>query len=201
MRRDVVNGVGLVAGRVRAVVLGADGRRRPVSRAWRHNDVIREWGAIVAQLLATGQSKYRVSRMYMEFANVASPGDPASIPAFDRSVSAGRPYYDALLTSPDRDYLRVPITSAIVSSSDDELFPNGNLVTYFALSSGVVGVHGKPFGNASNSVLVGGALVAAVEDADPTRDLIFSRFYFDVSEQVAKPLTAQVGIEWESELQ
>jgi hypothetical protein len=172
---------------------------RPRTR-WHGNLVLRSWASIVARLLG-GDVAYRVSAMYVEFANVASPGTPASVPVFDRDPPSGRPYYDGLAVSATNDYLRVPMITTSTTSSDATLYPDGNLITFFAQTSGVAGVNGKPFGEAYNSVVIGGALVAAVVESDPTQDLIFSRFYFDVSEQVPKLDSGQVGLEWELELQ
>ena len=171
-------------------------RRTP----WIANLVLKEWGAIVGNLLTTGQVNYRVSRMYLEFANVASPGDTITPPSFDRETSSAVAYYNSLALSADADYLRVPIVAATLGSSGSD-FPYGNLPTFFAMSSGVAGIHGKPFSDANNSLIYGGALVAAVVDGDPTQDLVLSRFYLLPANQQPKLPTSQVGIEWELDLE
>jgi len=168
---------------------------------WKSNLVLREWAAIGAQLLASGRREYRIGTMYIEYANVALPGDPAPIPTFDRNPASGVTYYNALITNPANDYLRVPIIAAPVDTSDPVLYPKGNLVTFFAQTQGTVGVHSKPFGDVYNSTVIGAALVATPNPDDATEDLVLSRFYFDVPEQKPKLPTGQIGLEWELTLQ
>jgi hypothetical protein len=177
------------------------GRMRDLKSGWTPNLVLRSWAGIVGKLLTTGESKYRISGMYVEFMNVASPGDPAPIPSYDRSYASGREYYDGLSASPSRDFLRVPLIASTLEAGDEDLFPDGNLVTFFAQTSGVVGTHGKNFGESFNSVVVGGALIAQVSQADATQDLVLSRFYFEEDDQQPKLDVGQVGLEWELELQ
>lgn len=167
-----------------------------------HNLVLRSWGAIVGRLLARQGVQYGLGTLYLEFENTASPGDDVIPPAFDRSVASGLAYYEGLLTSPDRDYLRVPVTASTLSSSDETLFPDGNLLSIFAISQGTVGTHGKPFSDANNSKVFGGALVASPVLADSTQDIVFSRFYFeDPDDQIPKLAAGQIGLDWEVELQ
>ena len=69
--------------------------------------------------------------------------DTVSPPAFDRS--GGIDYYNALSSSPDTDYLRLPLVATNLDSSNQVLFPDVNRMTFFAMSQGVVGANGKPF--------------------------------------------------------
>ncbi len=161
-----------------------------------HNDFIYEWGAILSQLLLRRGLNYGVGGMYLEFENTGSPGDPVTVPTFTRDADEGVNYYNGLYLSADRDYLRVPVISGQLSSSDTTKYPVGNRSTFFAQSSGVEGVHGKPFSAASNSTCFGGALVAFVDEADPTRDLVLSRFYLEEAKQQVKLDNSQVGYEW-----
>lgn len=167
---------------------------------WTHNDVLYEWGAIVGPLLLRQGLNYGVSGMYIEFENTASPGDPVDVPTVSRDADQGVDYYNALVDSADRDYLRIPLIAGSLRSTDVVKFPIGNAPTFFAMTSGVEGVHGKPFSYASNSVVFGGALVAFVDDSDPTQDLVFSRFYLEVALQQAKLDTSQIGFEWQLRL-
>lgn len=167
----------------------------PSSR-WQHNDFLYEWGALVTNLLARRGLNYGIGGMYIEFTNTASPGDPVAPPTFSRDADQGVAYYNDLSTSPDSDYLRVPLVTAIVDISDEVKYPNGNILRCFAQTSGVSGVHGKPFSDANNSVVIGGALVAFVDETDHTRDLVLSRFYFEVADQQPKLATSQIGLEW-----
>ena len=86
--------------------------------------------------------------------------------------------------------------------ADDEMFPDGNLLTIFAESAGTAGVHGKAFSNAADSRVFGGALVAFPDEADPTQDRIFSRFYFDDADsQLDKLVGSNIGLRWPLTLQ
>lgn len=163
---------------------------------FKHNEVLYEWGAIVGNLLLRKGLNYGIAGMYIEFENVASPETEVTVPDFDRSTESGVEYYNGLSVSSDRDYLRVPLIAGTLASDDEELYPNGNLVTFFAQTAGTEGVHGKAFANGSNSKVFGAALAAFPAVGDPTQDLIFSRFYFDPSEQITKLASSQIGLEW-----
>lgn len=160
------------------------------------NDLLFEWGTILASLLLRKGLTFGIGGMYVEYENVASPGDAVAAPAFTRGADEGVEYYDGLAGSADRDYLRVPLVAGSLDSSDPVSFPKGNRASFFAQTSGVSGVHGKPFSDAVNSTCFGGALVAFVDEADPTRDLVLSRFYLDPAQQQVKLATSQVGYEW-----
>jgi hypothetical protein len=167
--------------------------------AWVKNLVLFGWAGPAARLLAEGLSNYRISGMYLEYENVADPDDPVTVPTFDRT--GGLEYYTSLAASPDRDYLRVALTAATVESTDEAKFPDGNLMTFFAQSQGVVGANGKTFSDSVNSKVFGGALVAIRAQADAAQDIIFSRFYFPTADQQVKLPTSQIGLEWQIELQ
>jgi len=57
-----------------------------------------------------------------------------------------------------------------------------------------------PFSEASNSKVFGAALVAILDEADATRDLVFSRFYLSTSLQQLKLASSQIGLEWKIQL-
>lgn len=168
---------------------------------WTHNTILYEWGSIVGNLLLGKGLPYRIGGMYIEFENTASPDDPVAVPSFDRGPNSGIDYYNDLGLSSDRDYLRVPLIAGILNSTDATNFPKGNAPTFFAQTQGITGVHGKPFSDANNSKVFGGALVAFLDQADATQDLVLARFYKDPSEQQAKLPTSQVGVEWEVDLE
>lgn len=162
---------------------------------WMPNLVVYEWGTIVGNLLNGKGLNYRIGGMYLEFENVASPGDTVTPPTFDRTRDIN--YYTNLSGSATRDYLRVGLTASQLTSSDASLFPGGNVCTYFARSQGVTGVHGKTFSDSANSVIFGASLVAYIDSSDATQDLILSSMYFDTADQQAKLSTSQIGLEWE----
>jgi len=163
------------------------------------NMVVYEWASILANALANPANKTMMG-MYLEFENVENVGDPVDVPDFgrDRTIQ----YYNDLQSSTVRNYLRVPLTSALIGSTSDD-FPKGNSVTFFARSQGLNGVNGIPFSDAYNSVIFGAALVAFGDATDFTRDLIFSAFYFPttpVNQQQPKLATSQVGLGWKISL-
>lgn len=188
---------------VRGGVLGYEGEMyyglpvgwTPIT-PFRSNTVLYEWGAIVGKLLLKQGLQYGIGGMYIEFENVADPDDPVAAPTVERDPEMGVEYYDGLALSSDRDYLRVPLIAGTLNSSDDDDFPKGNEPTFFAQTSGLTGVHGKTFSDSSNSKVFGAALVAFPNEDDPTQDLVFARFYFDVEDQQVKLATSQIGIEW-----
>jgi len=176
---------------------------RPNGEFWqpvtdlKNNTVLYQWTQIASRLFANGSANYRIAGMYLEFENVASPGDAVSVPTFDRTRSIS--YYNDLAGSSNRDYLRVPLTGVQTLSEGADL--TDNQLVFFARSSGTLGVHGKTFSDSSNSVIFGASLAAFPDNNDATQDLLFSSFYFSVSEQQPKLATSQVGIEWELTLQ
>lgn len=209
---ELIDSAILVRGRVRAFEVGcleddfyvtavAPGLKLP--GIWvpktlaRPNLTAYEWASVVGSLLIRRGIQYAIGGMYLEFENVAAPGTPAVIPTYDRSRNID--YYNAL--SGTRDFLRVPLTAAILNTSDATRFPNGNQPLFFARSQGLQGVHGVPFDSAHNSVIYGAALVAQIDETDATQDLIHSAFYFAEAEQQPKLSTSQVGLEWELTLQ
>jgi len=172
---------------------------RPVT-PYRPNKVMYEWGAVVGRLLTQGSLEYKIGGMYIEYENVTDPDDVVSAPSFGRDSGDGVEYYNALSGSTNRDYLRVPLIAATMGTSDSAKFPKGNVPTFFAQTSGVSGVHGRPFSDVNNSKVFGGALVATIDEDDHTQDLVLSRFYLPTGEQQVKLATSQIGLEWELKL-
>lgn len=185
-----------VCGRVRAHEVKSNDLWLPKT-GFRKNLVLNQWATIVSKLLTTGDARYRIGGMYLEFENTASPGDPVSAPTFDRTRDVT--YYDDLSGSGVRDYLRVPMTANTVASEGTGF--TDDLMTFFGRSSGVLGVHGKTFSDSVNSTIFGASLVAFIDNNDATQDLLLSSFYFDVADQQQKLSTSQVGIEWALQLQ
>lgn len=163
-----------------------------------------EWGQIAARCIGRGDRDYRISAMYVEFENVAAPGDPVTAPSY--AATEGRDYYEDLAMSSDRDFLRIPLSLSpgiSVATGYADYFPNeadaGNMATFFAQTQGVAGVHGKPFTEAANSTIFGLALVAAPLFTDRTKDLVMARTYLPVDEQVPKQGLRQTGVVWDIE--
>lgn len=163
-------------------------------------DILASWGYAAAKALSEGSYKWTIRTVYIEFENVADPGNPASIPTIDPlDPSAGLPYFDALSSSSSRDYLRVPLISTpllgiATGYSGYFIAPAGNKLSIFAQTNGTVGVHGKAFANASNSKVCGAALVVSPVDGDPTQDIVIGRGYLASSDQILKLDGEQLGI-------
>jgi len=196
---NVLLGNNAARGRVRASKVDIQGKEElwTPSTDWKSNLVLYQWATITSQLLAVGSSNYRIAGMYLEFENVASPSTTVTPPSFDRTRDIT--YYDDLVASSTRDYLRVPMTASPIGSQGTDL--SNNQTVFFARSSGTQGVHGKTFSDSVNSKIFGASLVAFVNNNDSTQDLLFSSFYFNTADQQIKLATSQVGIEWELTLQ
>jgi len=168
-----------------------------IPRASFHNQIQWTWGEIACKLFGEGKEEYKISAMYIEFENVASPGDVVSAPAFDRAD--GIEYYSALSASADRDFLRLQLISspkASLISGYEGASVVVNQLTFFAQTTGSTGVHGKPFSVGANSTVFGLALVATPRLEDRTRDLIFAREYYPEGQQVLKQASSQIGVSW-----
>lgn len=169
--------------------------------ARKKNQLQFEWGAIAAFCIGIGNRNYRVSTIYLEYENVGDPEDAISPPTYARDE--GREYYQSLAFSADRDFLRLPLslqpTLGIETGFEDYFTEGvtGNKLTFSTQSQGTTGFHGKTFSNAANSKVFGAALVATPEFADPTKDLIFARAYFETADQAVKPVSGQFGLLWD----
>ncbi len=161
-----------------------------------NNSNVKESGAILTQLLR-GRREYKINAVYLEFYNVASPGDPVTVPSIE--VTEGRDYFDNL--GANADYLRVQLVTPPTirpQAGEESLFAEemGNEIEWFCLSEGEAGINGLPFGYGSNSVVYGMALVATPVWGDRTQDLIFARGYYEISNQIAKSASDQIGVRW-----
>lgn len=134
--------------------------------------------------MAPGGERYLPRGMYIEYENVADPEDEVTPPSYD--VDETISYYSDLDGSPGGDYLRIPLGFMTPTSSDEDVYPEGNTVIFVGNPSDggpTEGVHGKPFSSGANSKIFGGAIVAIVDPADRSKDLQLIRFYFEGSEQ------------------
>lgn len=170
------------------------------------NQIQYTWGWIAAQQIGyrrqANRPDYHISAMYIEFENQPNPATPISVAAFSRDVGIG--YYNSLVDSPNRDFLRIPLKiepTLSVSSGFEANLPvdqQGNQLTFFAQTAGETGEHGKAFNAANNSKVFAVALVAAPEfESDKSKDVVFARTMFSASNQVTKEPSSQIGITWD----
>ena len=126
---------------------------------------------ILARILA-GDSSWAPAAVFFEFENTA--GAPV-IPVPTRAE--GIDYYlSTLALEATKDYLRIPLVVApsFTASGTDY---DGNQVTFFAVTAGLTGVHGKTFDFSVDSKVYGVALAATPTPAQYTQDRLFSRSY------------------------
>lgn len=168
---------------------------RVVKEISTHNLILFSGADVLAQCLS-GNAKYAVSTMYLEFMNLASPSDPITPPAFDRT--GGIAYYNGLVSSPDTDFIRVPLTvnPTIVPSGVDYA---GNRLTFFGMTEGTTGFFGKPFTAGANSAVFGAGLIAAPDPDDQSQDVVFSRVYTGI-DKVLKATGYEIGVVWTVQL-
>ena len=135
-----------------------------------------------------------VNCMYIEYINLASPGDPIAIPTYDKEDDVS--YYMGLQYSPDIDIVRVPISLR----SNPEPNYAGNLeVSFYAATSAIAGQFGKPLEAASNSAVYGCALVYARDMNNMSQDIVVARHY-PVGARLEKADGEQVICTWPIEI-
>ncbi len=167
----------------------------------RPNQIQTPYGFAAAMTLGMGDPNYRIRAFYVEFANVADPGDVVTAPAYEEDE--GLEYFNDLAFSGDQDFLRVPLLQkpmlSIADGYEDVFAENvsGNKLTFFTMTSGTVGIHGKQFSHAVNSKIFGLSLVATPVVGDRSMDVVCARVYLDPDEQVLKQASHQAGLTWE----
>lgn len=170
------------------------------------NQIQYTWGFIAANCLGRRRQPdrpdYSISALYIEYENQEDPEEPVSVSTpFSRDV--GLTYYNSLGESTDRDFLRVPLTiepTIGVSAGYEEYLPvsqQGNKLTFFAQTAGVVGTFGRSFSHTTNSKVFAASLVAAPVFSDRTKDVVFARTVFLEGNQVTKEASSQIGITWD----
>ena len=143
---------------------------------------------ILARALA-GDADYTAGAMLFEYEN----GVP-TIPSPQRDE--GIDYYlDDLQLSATKDYIRVPLVIPAGFSSSDSTKYDGNQATFFAITAGEEGIHGKGFSETAGSQVYGVGLVATPEPTEHTRDLLFSRSY-DGFDPIEKEDGYQIGAQY-----
>jgi len=154
--------------------------------------VMYSWQQIIGELLLRADSRYKIAGMYIEYENVADPLDVVTPPTLNRDRTID--YYTDLSLSLNRDFLRVGLIGNSMETDS-----NVTTLQFLAGTSGVAGVHGKPFSAAANSKVFGAALVARPVAADRFQDVLFCAAYFDVTQQQLKQ-ASDIGLAWKIEL-
>jgi hypothetical protein len=209
MNENNINPAFFVSGHVKLWDVRPNGQKILVGE--QPNQIQYSWGFIAARQLGyraqADRPSYHISAMYIEFENQtpAAAGDAIDIStSFPRTDSVG--YYNGLITSTSRDYLRVPLiieptlgvsTGTETNLIDMSLATQFNKLTFFVQTAGNSGVYGKPFSHANNSKIYAAALVAAPTFSDRTKDVIFARTVFTAANQVSKAASSQIGITWD----
>ena len=168
-------------------IFDIDGDGNVLNVGTRYNKFMAGGADIIAKLL-TGDSKFAIKTMYIEYEN----GSPVAITEPAYAAADGLEYYTGL--SSPKDYLRVPLTLNPNLSSSDPAY-TGNQATFFGITAGTVGVNGLPFSESAGSVAYGGALVASPNQSDPTADRIFARTYW-TDRLFPKHDGRQIGVQW-----
>jgi len=205
MLNDTLRAAGLnVRGHVQLWQISATAEK-PVLLVSQPNQIQYSWGFIAAKQLGfrpqPDRMNYTISAMYIEFENLADPATAVSVAPFDRDLSIG--YYNSLVDSSTRDFLRIPMTlepAGSVSAGYEANLPveqQLNKLTFFAQTAGLAGVFGKTFSHLVNSKVFAAALVAAPRYDDRTKDVIFARTTFAADNQVTKEASSQIGITWD----
>lgn len=164
------------------------------SMAEQHNTIMANAADILPRV-ASGDMRYRLMYMYMQFENLSSPSDAPVVPTY--TPAEGAEYFTNLEVHATQDFLRVPLLIAPTFTATSPIYA-GNLVTLVALSGGfTTGFWGKAFDEASNSAVFGGALVAA-PTGQQQGDLIFARNY-PSGAKVIKPAGEQIVMQWSIE--
>lgn len=169
------------------------------------NQIQYSWGYIAAKQIGfrpqPDRLNYNISALYIEFENLANPATAVDVSIFDRDLNIN--YYNSLVDSSTRDFLRIPLTlepAGSVSAGYEANLPieqQLNKLTFFVQTAGTTGVFGKTFSHLVNSKVYAAALVAAPRYDDRTKDVIFARTIFTAENQVTKEASSQIGITWD----
>lgn len=170
-----------------------DEKTRRICRQISLQNLILYSGADILGRLLAGQSDYAINMLYLEFQNTSGAIIPPAVSRAD-----GIAYYNGLSSSPDTDFLRLPL---LVNPTVDASSPDyeSNQATFFAESEGTAGFFGKAFSEAAASWVFGAALVVAPDPADQSKDIVFSRVYIGElgwAAAIDKQNGKQVGVTW-----
>jgi hypothetical protein len=127
-----------------------------------------------AVIPGTSDSGTKINTAYIEFVN----GDAIEPPEVNPASIAD--YFVQLGSTPDRDYLRVPILSHVVGKTDT----GAAKLEMTVAADGETGVHGKSFSAAVGSRIYGFTLAAS--QGNDRGDILVVNHYYPPAEQIAK---------------
>lgn len=171
------------------------------------NQIQVSWGHIAAKQLGfrrqPDRDEYHISGMYIEYENQTDPSAAVTVSSFDRLL--GRNYYATLESSVNRGYLRIPMrlepALGVATGSEGESVLTdadlSNQLTFFAQTSNSGEMFGANFSHTLNSKVYAAALIAMPKVNDRAHDVIFARTNFNVSNQISKEASSQIGVTWD----
>lgn len=145
-----------------------------------------------------GDNTHPINCIYIEFENVADPGDTVAVPT--ASTNEGLEYYNNL--GADRDFVRAAIVGLpdlSISSGLGAYFGDGegNTLTFVSITAATAGELGRDFDNTSNSKVYGLALVCAPDWQDRSKDILIQRAYYSAEpEQVVRPAGGSFAVSY-----
>lgn len=160
---------------------------------YHQNTTLYSWAKAMQRMMRNllDNRRYYVGGMYIEFDNSGGAVDPT--PVIDRAD--GLEYYTGL-SSPG-DYLRVPIAMTSEESTASQFDAAGaNAANFYARTAGATGENGLSFIDGTSRV-IGGALVAFVDPADASQDILVCRLYLPAASQLVKIANSQIGLLWQ----
>lgn len=153
-------------------VFSFDERTGEIRRMFEQKNIIPYQGADIMARVLAGDDSYAPAAMYFEFENTAGTPTPPT-PARNEDISY---YLSTLALEASKDYLRIPLVVSPSFTASGASY-DGNQVTFFAVTAGMTGVHGKTFDHTVDSQVYGVALAATPTPDQYTSDLLFSRSY------------------------
>jgi len=148
-------------------------------------------GADVLARVLAGDVTLKAASILFEYQNTTG-AIAVPTPTRDEGIDY---YLTTIPLTPNRDYLRVALSAPVAFSSSDSAKYEGNQASFFAISSGIKGIHNEPFSSAAHSKVFGVGLVSTPDPDQHTQDKLFSRSY-DGFDPVPKEDGYQVGAQY-----
>lgn len=153
-------------------VFSINERTGQISVMFEQKNIIPYQGADVMARVLAGDITWAPGAVYFEYENTAGV---VTVPTPTRDEDIDY-YLSTLALEAAKDYIRIPLVvpAAFTASGADY---EGNQATFWAVTSGTTGVHGKTFDKSVDSKVYGVALAATPTPGQYTLDKLFSRSY------------------------